>query len=121
MKILIIDDEEVISTCLKQIVEMLGHDAHECNNPLEANDFVVNGSFDLIITDLRMPGMTGGEIIASIRMMKNILQKIPKVIAMSGGGIDVDPVIYELKKIGIEFIEKPFSISKISELLAKYN
>ena len=46
------------------------------------------------------------------------LKKIPKIIAMSGGRADTDPIIPELENMGIEFLEKPFNIG---EMLVEIN
>ena len=67
-RILAIDDELDMLALLKMIIE--GYSEHQVtatNNPLEAVEFLDKEQFDLILTDLKMPGMDGLELLAAAR------------------------------------------------------
>ncbi|MGD0971081.1 MAG: response regulator [Desulfobaccales bacterium] len=67
-RILAVDDELDMLALLKMIVE--GYSDHQVvatNNPLEAAGFLEKETFDLVLTDLKMPGMDGLELLALAR------------------------------------------------------
>jgi DNA-binding NtrC family response regulator len=66
------------------------------------------GSFDLVITDIRMPAMNGFELIAKLR---EIAPSVP-VLAMSGYPEDDMPL---MEGAAVRFIEKPFAMDKMVE------
>lgn len=66
-KILIIDDEPEYQKALSIILEEVGYITAMCSNGKEALDYFNENSADLVITDLRMPVMSGTEVIKAIR------------------------------------------------------
>ncbi len=68
-KILVIDDEEPIIYIMKELFEDLGHRVTGETDPREGEREAIEGEYDLIIVDLRMPGMDGAEV------TKGILEK----------------------------------------------
>jgi CheY-like chemotaxis protein/anti-sigma regulatory factor (Ser/Thr protein kinase) len=80
--ILYVDDEEVLAELGKQLLEMLGYVVSTTTSPLEAIQAVQDqpGKFDLIITDLTMPGMDGAKLGAKIRKLQPHLP----IILMTG-------------------------------------
>jgi CheY-like chemotaxis protein len=77
-----VDDEEVLAELGKQLLEMLGYVVSTTTSPLEAIQAVQDqpGKFDLIITDLTMPGMDGAKLGAKIRKLQPHLP----IILMTG-------------------------------------
>jgi len=69
--ILYVDDEEVLADLGKQLLEMLGYFVTTNTSSLEAIKAVRDqpGKFDLVITDLTMPGMDGAELAAQLRQL----------------------------------------------------
>jgi two-component system response regulator AtoC len=67
-QILIVDDEVDMLALLAMIItDKTSHKATTTNNPLEVPKLIQEGAFDLLITDLKMPGMDGTELIAEVR------------------------------------------------------
>src|SRR5450759_1777166 len=67
-RILAVDDELDMLALLKMIIE--GYSDHQVtvtNNPLEATEMLEKETFDLILTDLKMPGMDGLEVLAKAK------------------------------------------------------
>ena len=63
MKILVVDDNESISSMLKKFLTIKGHDCTASQDGRNALDMMVREKFDVIILDLAMPEFTGYDII----------------------------------------------------------
>jgi len=119
--ILLVDDEESIR---KMVRAVLGEEKYvftEASNGVEALAIMEAKSFDLIITDVIMPGCDGIELVMTVR------KKLPdiKVIVMSGGGrVRADHYLNLAEKLGAARVfEKPFNTAElrgtVSELLSE--
>jgi len=108
-QILIVDDEVDMLALLAMIItEKSSHGATTTNNPLEVPKMIQEGSFDLVITDLKMPGMDGIELIAEIR---KIDKSIPILIITAYGSVEsAEDAIH---KGAYDYITKPFRKEQI--------
>lgn len=79
--ILVIDDEKGILQIIQQALTTLGHSVETAADGREGIQKFDDGSFDVVITDIRMPGIDGNGVVEHIRRSKK--QSIP-VIAISG-------------------------------------
>ena len=66
-RILVVDDEELIASTLKKLLVRQGYDAVFVEDGESALEKIKTDDFDLIISDIRMPGMDGVETVSSIR------------------------------------------------------
>jgi DNA-binding NtrC family response regulator len=108
-QILIVDDEVDMLALLAMIItEKTNHRATTTNNPLEVPKLIKEGAFDLLITDLKMPGMGGIELIDEVR---KIAKSIPILIITAYGSIEsAEEAIY---KGAYDYITKPFRKEQI--------
>ncbi|WP_428679146.1 ATP-binding protein [Sphingopyxis sp.] len=68
LSILVVEDDKRVLAATVDAVEELGHKAVACSNPLEAEGLVdTHGGFDLILSDVLMPELTGPEMIAQLK------------------------------------------------------
>ena len=107
--ILTVDDELDMLALLKMIIE--GYSEHEVtatNNPVEAADLLDKESFDLIITDLKMPGMDGMELLAAAR--KKDEDALVMVITAYGS---LESAEEAMAHGAYDFITKPFRKEQI--------
>jgi CheY-like chemotaxis protein len=79
-RILIVDDNAHGLAARKSVLEELGYDISTATTPLKALDEFQSGSFDLLITDYRMPKLSGVELIVKVRAIN---PEIP-VLLISG-------------------------------------
>jgi DNA-binding NtrC family response regulator len=108
-KILIVDDEIDMLMLLSMIIkEKTPYEVTTTNNPLEAIDFAKKGGYDLVISDLKMPGLDGIELIDSI---KKVDENIPIIIITAFG--TVEAAVETMDKGGFDFITKPFRKEQI--------
>lgn len=107
-KVLIIDDERPIRNSLREILEYEKLKIEEATNAIEALEILEKSDFDLILCDIKMPGMDGIELLTKIQENK---PEIP-VIMISGHG-NVETAVDALKKGAYDFIEKPIDLNRL--------
>jgi DNA-binding NtrC family response regulator len=108
-RILAVDDELDMLALLKMIIE--GYSDHQVtvtNNPLEASELLEQESFDLILTDLKMPGMDGMEVLAKAK--KRDEDALVMVITAYGS---LESAEEAMAKGAFDFITKPFRKEQI--------
>jgi DNA-binding NtrC family response regulator len=108
-KILIVDDELDMLELLEMIiVEKTPHRVMTTNNPLEVPHLLKGNQFDLLITDLRMPGLSGMDL---IRETKRINPDIPVIVITAyGSSQSAEEAINEG---AYDYITKPFRKDQI--------
>ena len=110
--ILVIEDEEKLRELLSDILTYSGHEAETVSDGHQGVEMFKHGRFDLVFTDLRMPGMSGLQVAEEI---KKIERNAP-VVLITGSNEQLEP--YELEKSGIDVvINKPFRLDEVSRLL----
>jgi DNA-binding NtrC family response regulator len=113
-KMLIVDDEETLTYSLYQsfILEKKDYEVVTAASGEEASKKLANSPFDLVITDISMPGMSGLELLAHIK------EKYPKteVIVITAYGSE-EKKEESLQKGARYYIEKPFEIKRIKQLV----
>lgn len=112
-KILIVDDEKNIRTTIKMALEKPDCVIETAVNGEEAVRLHKNGRFDIILLDLKMPGMSGIETLKEI--MKNSEPK-PCVIIITAHGT-VDSAVEAMKAGAMDFIQKPFTPKEIRQIV----
>jgi len=103
-KVLVVDDEESIREVCAALLDQLGYRAETAVDALEAIGRLHEGGFDLVVTDLQMPGMDGVALLGRIRAA---YPQLPVVI--STGHATVETAIAALRTGATDFIRKPFS------------
>lgn len=81
VKVLIIDDDKIFLEMLKQRLSRIGFVVAVAGNAEEGINKINSNPYDLIFTDIKMPGMSGNDVFNYVRT--NVKKSIP-VIAMSG-------------------------------------
>src|SRR3972149_4197930 len=85
-KVLIVDDEPDMLRLLSMIIkEKTPYDVTTTNNPLEALELAKKGGFDLLIADLKMPGLNGIELLESVKQFD---ADIPTIIITAYGTVE---------------------------------
>ncbi len=112
MKVLIVDDEEMIRNVLKEYVEFEGNEAFEATDGMEAVRMCRDNDYDIILMDVMMPKLDGFSAVKEIRKTKDI-----PVIMLSARGEEYDKLFgFE---IGVDdYVTKPFSPK---EVMARIN
>ena len=113
-RILIIDDEEIVRTSCRRILEPEGYSVRTADSGRTGLEILENRTFDLVLTDLMMPSMDGIEVLRKIRETWSGTE----VIIMTGYGTVKTAV--KAMKIGVfDYIEKPFTPEDLLALAMK--
>ena len=114
-KVLIVDDQFGIRILLNEVLQKAGYQTFQAANGVQALEIVNKHSPDLVLLDMKIPGMDGIEI---LKRMKVIDQDIRVIIMTAYGELDM---IQEAKDLGaLTHFAKPFDIDDIRNAVAKY-
>lgn len=111
MKILVVEDEQKLAGFIHQGLQQAGYLVQISNNGSEALNKVASETFDLILLDLMLPGMTGIEMLKNMRAF-NIISPVIILSALSG----TSQIVEALDLGAVDYIKKPF---EWDELLAR--
>ena len=115
LRILLIDDEPLVRSLLRHVLENAGHTVTEAGNGQEGVRSFRENNFDLVITDHGMPVMNGLDAAFRIKKQK---PETP-VILITGWQTETDATFQKPSGID-EFITKPFDLEKLLKLIEKY-
>ncbi len=108
-KILIVEDEQALSQTISNILRMNGYETIVAPNGREGKELVVLDDFDLVISDIRMPQMTGIELLNFI----NLTKPVPVILMTGFSEISETKEAYEIGAKG--FLAKPFTKKELIE------
>lgn len=112
--ILVVDDDPKIRTVLKDILRKEGFNVVSAPNVDTALPLIDQYDLDLIITDLKMPGKSGMDLLISVREKKPALP----VIMITAFG-NVEAAVTAMKKGAYDFITKPFDEHELLNVIEK--
>src|SRR5256885_7482396 len=107
-RILVIDDEAPIRDSLKMPLEYEGYDVIGAATGQEGLALAEREAPDLVLLDVKMPGMDGIEVLERLRNMNDALP----VVVVSGHGT-IQTAVEATKKGAFDFIEKPFASERV--------
>ncbi len=111
--ILIVDDELGPRESLRMILDPI-YDVHTVDNGQEALNFICREKVDLVTLDLKMPGLTGVDV---LREIKNLRPDIDVIIITGYGSLNN---AQEAIRFGAgDFISKPFNVADIIAIVSK--
>lgn len=113
-KILVVDDEESMCNFLEIMLRKEGYEVDTSLDGQKAVNDICRGDYDLVITDLMMPEMSGLELLAEVKSRK----KSQNFIVMTAFA-SVESAIEAMKNGASEYITKPFKIDEIKLIIEK--
>ena len=106
--LLIIDDEPNTLASLSRAFRLAGHEATVCDQPARALELVRSQAFDLILSDVVMPGKDGIALLEEIKALG-----VTAPVVMMSGQAHVQMAVRATKLGAIDFLEKPISTDKL--------
>jgi DNA-binding NtrC family response regulator len=113
-RVLIVDDNARARQSMVEVLAAAGHDVASSASAIEALKIVEQSQFDIIITDLQMPGMDG---LAFIRTLSE--RKIDAQIVMVTAFASVTSAVEAMRYGAFDYIEKPFDVEQLESLVAR--
>ncbi len=115
-RVLVIDDEKDVTQMLKDILVAEGHDVRAADSGQRAIELLSRHSFDVILSDLRMPNMDGPRLYAKLmELSPSLLRRVAFIT-----GDTFSPKVSEfLKESGRPYVQKPFAPLEVHELIDK--
>lgn len=113
-KILIVDDEPMIREIFREAFEMIGFFVEEAENGRDAFKILQDGSYDCVLSYVRMPGGDGVELAKSVHQMPG---PKPKMFLVTGY---MDMNFQNLKEFGVvNIFDKPFDFKDVLEQVGR--
>lgn len=69
-RILIVDDEEIVLVALRNMIQHVGYEVRTASNPIEALELIRKEQFSVVLTDYKMPMLTGLEFLAQVKQLQ---------------------------------------------------
>lgn len=112
--ILVIDDEKNIRTGLATALELDGYEVLMASDGTQGLEIALHNDVDLVITDLRMPGVSGEEV---LRRVTSETPGVP-VIVLTGHGT-VENAVDAMRSGAYDFLTKPLNLDRLSLLVKR--
>jgi len=103
--VLVVDDERSMRDFLKILLEKEGHKVVTADNGEKALEILDNQSLDVVVSDIRMPGMTGIEL---LELIKKEFTDLP--VIMITAFASPDDAVLAMKNGAFDYISKPFNV-----------
>ena len=108
VRILIVDDEERMRHLLSIMLERRGHLVDQAGDGLEALEKLRNATYDMVITDVKMPRMDGETLLRKIVQMDN-----PCPVVFITAFATVESAVEAMRAGAVDYITKPFEEKRI--------
>lgn len=110
--ILIVDDEESVVGALSEFLSLRGYEVDTALNSRQALALIHEKPFSVVISDLRMPGMSG------VELLEQVMDVDPEtVVVIMTGYASVQSAVDALKKGAYDYVMKPFSMHELEKTL----
>ncbi len=104
IRILVVDDEVNSTRLMKKILSKNGYIVTEENNSTKAKELIQKNNFDIVVSDMQMPGLTGLDLLKS--KPEDVL-----FILVTGFG-SIDSAVESMKNGAFDYISKPFNMEE---------
>ncbi len=113
-RVLVVDDHRQARESIADVLRQAGHDVSCCSSAAEALQVTERETFDCVVTDLQMPGMSGIELIIQLERRRYAAQ-----IVMVTAHASVSTAVEAMRHGAFDYIEKPFNVDQLESLVDK--
>lgn len=114
LEVVLIEDEQVVRMATIQTLELGGFEVHACGSAEEAQPWLHPGFGGVVVTDVRLPGRSGLDLLAQVVAQDPDLP----VILVTGHG-DVSMAVEAMRAGAYDFIEKPFAAERLLDTVRR--
>ncbi|NLX96058.1 MAG: sigma-54-dependent Fis family transcriptional regulator [Rhodopirellula sp.] len=112
-RVLVVDDHPQARESMAEVLRQAGHCVDCCSSAAEALQVVRRETFDCIVTDLKMPGMSGIEFIVQLEQRRYGAQ-----VVMVTAHASVSTAVEAMRHGAFDYLEKPFDVDRLEQLVA---
>lgn len=112
--VLVVDDHRNARESVADVLRHVGHQATACGSGAEALAALRDGGFDVVVTDLQMPGMSGLELIREIERRRFGVQ-----VLMVTAHASVDTAVEAMRHGAFDYLEKPYDVDRLEASVAR--
>lgn len=102
LNILVVDDDLIIRQVVTRHLTLIGHVVDGAGNGIEALALIERKRFDIVVTDLQMPGMDGHELLVRLRQEQPLIRAI-----VMTSYVTMDAIMSCLREGAFSFVTKP--------------
>jgi two-component system response regulator AtoC len=113
-RVLVVDDEANTRRVLEIMLQKMGHETHAARNGQEALALAQRESFDLVLTDLKMPEMDGLALLDALRAQK---VEAPVILLTAYG--TVESAVQAMKLGAYDYILRPFDVEAVEHIITR--
>mgnify|MGYP001093014442 CR=1 FL=1 len=115
LNLLVVDDEAPMREVLKLSLESSGHRVITAPDGQAALEILKSSPVDLVLTDLRMPGLSGTELIRAIK------QRFPETgVLMITGYATLESALEAMRLGALDVLQKPVNLNELADKIAKF-
>jgi DNA-binding NtrC family response regulator len=111
-RILVVDDDEVSCRLFAEVLESDGHEVHQARSGEEALDSLRKETYDLLLVDVRMPGITGLDVTRTMRQEQPLLP----VIVMTAFG-SIETAVEAIHEGAYDYVSKPMNLDELKKIV----
>ncbi|NUO15558.1 MAG: sigma-54-dependent Fis family transcriptional regulator [Planctomycetaceae bacterium] len=108
LKVLVVDDDRLNRLCLTSMLKEAGHQADACDSAMAALEAMDRAPFDLLFTDVRMPGMDGLQLLAETKARHPSID----VVLITAYG-SVEAAVEAMRAGAADYLTKPFELPEL--------
>ena len=114
MRILLVDDDMATRDSLAEYLTLLGHAVTPCSEAVSALEICRNHHFEMVLSDIQMPGRTGIEL---VRDIKDLPRSHPADVVLYTGHADLELAIGALRAGAYDYLTKPINLEELGAVL----
>jgi two-component system, NtrC family, response regulator AtoC len=113
-RILIVDDDDVSCRLFAEVLEGEGHEVHEAHSGEEALDRLRAEHYDLLLVDIRMPGITGLDVTRTVRQEQ---PELPVIVMTAFGSIET--AVEAIHEGAFDYVSKPMNLDELKKIVSR--
>ena len=113
-RILVVDDDEVSCQLFAEVLEGEGYDVHQAHSGEEALDRLRQEAYDLLVVDVRMPGITGIDVTRAVRQEQ---PSLPVIVMTAFGSIET--AVEAIQEGAFDYVSKPMNLDELKKIVSR--